>query len=75
MGKVLNFKTKFELELSQSLKAQGYSEEEINEALNFVKGNPLEDDNDPNEPPQKKAPLAEVIELPVRLKPVYLKAA
>jgi hypothetical protein len=74
MGKVLEFRTKFELELMIEMRSNGFSESEILESLSFVKENPM-DEEDPTDPPPKRMKLAEVIDLPIRARPVFRKAA
>lgn len=77
MGKLLNFRTEFELELMNNLRAGGFSEPEILEALKFVKDNPLNEPDPEDPPPSKKEKLAEVIPFPskVGMSFSYRKAA
>ena len=76
MGKVLKFSEKvmFNKEFKENLELCGWSEDEINTALAFVDENPSNDDPSPT-PPPKQAPVAQIIQFPLKVHKTYRQAA
>lgn len=75
MGNVLNFKTRFELELSKEMRKNGFSEDEIKKSLQFVKENPLNNGEDEPTPPSKKMKKPENAPISFKTSVIYRKAA
>lgn len=78
--KKLPQETIFQADLIKNLKAIGYTDQEVQEALNFISENPLNNDGDNNPPPPKKQKpeldtQAEIIPFPSKKVYSFRKAA
>lgn len=60
--KILEFYSKKELVLVKEFRNAGYTEDDIKHAIQFMRENPL-DDNEPPTPPSKRMKLAEIVNL------------
>lgn len=77
MNKIIQFPTEqtFESKLIRAFKKEGYTEEQIQESLQFIKDNSNNDEPEPPPSNRQVPTLAKVIQLPIRMPHRYKAAA